>query len=123
VFYFDNPAYSISTSFLFISNNKGTTQYIICKGHSCYDPKLSTNDQRSINSIQSVLFSITALYHQMTKTASKYRHVLDRGNEDIADMFLDEVIAAKKAGLTEVSAKVQELRMAECKPLKRTDAI
>ena len=37
-------------------------------------------------------------------------------------MFLDEVIAAKKAGLTEVSAKVQELRMAECKPLKRTDA-
>ena len=38
-------------------------------------------------------------------------------------MFLDEVIAAKKAGLTEVSAKVQELRMAECKPLKRTDAV
>jgi len=38
-------------------------------------------------------------------------------------MFLDEVIAAKKAGLTEVSAKVQELRMAECKPLKRTYAV
>lgn len=37
-------------------------------------------------------------------------------------MFLDEGIAAKKAGLTEVSAKVQELRMAECKPLKPTDA-
>jgi hypothetical protein len=30
-------------------------------------------------------------------------------------MFLDEVIAAKNAGLTEVSAKVQEIRMAECK--------
>ena len=39
------------------------------------------------------------------------------------DTFLDEVIAAKKAGLTEISAKVQELRMAECKPLKRTDAV
>ena len=25
--------------------------------------------------------------------------------------------------MTEVSAKVQELRMAECKPLKRTDAV
>jgi len=57
----------------------------------------------------------------MAKTASKYRHVSDRGNEDIGDMFLDEVIAPKKAGLTKVSAKVQELRMAECKPLKRTD--
>ena len=49
------------------------------------------------------------------KNASKYRHVKDRGNEGIADMFLDEVIAAKNAGLTEVSAKVQEIRMAECK--------
>jgi len=40
-----------------------------------------------------------------------------------ATKFLDVVIAAKKAGLTEISAKVQELRMAECKPLKRTDAV
>ena len=67
--------------------------------------------------LQSVLFSITALYQAIKrqKTASKYRHVKDRGNEGIADMFLDEVIAAKNAGLTEVSAKVQEIRMAECK--------
>ena len=37
-------------------------------------------------------------------------------------MFLAVAIAANKAGLTEVFAKAREMRMSECKHLKRTDA-
>ena len=36
-------------------------------------------------------------------------------------MFLDETIA-QKAGLSDLAAKAHEMRMTECKHLKRTDA-
>ena len=76
--------------------------------------------------LQSVLFStlsrrFTIKWHQKLLPSTDMYKI--EAMKTLQMCFLIMLLQQRRLDLTEVSAKVQELRMAECKPLKRTDAV
>jgi hypothetical protein len=75
--------------------------------------------------LQSVLFStlsrrFTIKWQKLLPSTDMYKI---EAMKTLQMCFLIMLLQQRRLDLTEVSAKVQELRMAECKPLKRTDAV
>ena len=75
--------------------------------------------------LQSVLFStlsrrFTIKWQKLLPSTDMYKI---EAMKTLQMCFLIMLLQQRRLDLTKVSAKVQELRMAECKPLKRTDAV
>lgn len=80
-----------------------------------------SNEQKEM--MQDILHSLFVVHNLKSNFCSTFRRNFDFDNEDVADIYLDEAIAAKKAGYTRNATKAHYKRMKEDQTLLHVDAV